>query len=441
MARRTIDLLVHDAAQVVTVDAGGRGPARTAARMNDLRVVPCGSVAVHRGKVVAVGPAEDLDEAFVARRRLDASGCAVLPGFVDAHTHPVFATWRDDEFARRCRGASYEEILAAGGGILASAEVLARTDVETLVGHLRRVFRHVLLHGTTTLEAKSGYGLTTQAELVSLAAIRLAARDAPLSVVPTFLGAHAVPKAYASKRSAYVRLVTDEMIPAVARARLAAFCDVFCERGAFTPRETATILRAAARHGLRGKVHADEFADSGGAALAARLRAVSAEHLGGTGAAGIRALARAGVVPVLLPTTSLFLGLRERPDARAMIEAGCAVALASDFNPGSSPTANLSLAAALGCTTLRMTPEEVVTAITRNAAAAVGRSDVAGRVAVGRPADLVVLDAPSYVHLPYRLGTNLVRDVVRGGELVVRDGRFTAPTGDRPPTGARRASR
>jgi imidazolonepropionase len=425
MSKERVDLLVHDAAQVVTVDAGGRGPARGRAAMNDLRVVEGASVAVRGGKIVAIGPAEDLAEAYAPARRIDAAGCAVLPGFVDAHTHPVFACWREDEFARRCRGETYAQILAAGGGILASARVLQQTDVDVLVDHLRRVFDHVLLHGTTTLEAKSGYGLSTEAELKSLEALRLAARGAPLTVVPTFLGAHAMPAAHARRRSAYVREVTHEMIPAVARARLAAFCDVFCERGAFTPAETGTILRAAARHGLRAKVHADEFGDSGGAALAARHRAVSAEHLGGTGPRGIRAMARAGVVPVLLPTTSVFLRLERTPDARGMIEAGCAVALATDFNPGSSPTANLALAAALGCATLRMTPEEVVTAVTRNAAAAVGRADVAGRLAAGRPADLVVLDAPSYVHLAYRMGTNLVRDVVRGGEVVVRNGART----------------
>ncbi len=239
--------------------------------MNDLRVVEGASVAVHRGQVLAVGPSEELAETFAPVRRLDASGCAVLPGFVDAHTHPVFACWRDDEFARRCRGETYEQILAAGGGILASAKVLQEAKVEALVDHLRRVFDHVLLHGTTTLEAKSGYGLTTQAEFASLEALRLASRGAPLTVVPTFLGAHAMPTEHAAKRSVYVREVTHTMIPLVAKAGLATFCDVFCETGAFTPAETATILRAAARHGLKGKVHADEFGDSGGAALAARL--------------------------------------------------------------------------------------------------------------------------------------------------------------------------
>ena len=420
---RDVDLLVLNAAQVVTVDAGGPGPARGTQAMNDLGVIEHASVAVHRGRIVAAGPTNAITGAYRSRKRIFAEGCAVLPGFVDAHTHPAFARWRDDEFARRCRGASYEEILAAGGGILASADAMADLPEADLVARLRAVFDHALLHGTTVLEAKSGYGLTPATEVKSLRAIRAASRGWPITVVPTFLGAHAIPAAFARRRADYVRLVADVMIPLVAKRRLAVFCDVFCERGAFTVRESETILEAAAAVGLRAKVHADEFSDGGGARLAARVKAVSAEHLGATGPAGIRALAAAQVVPVLLPTTSLFLRLEKAPDARAMIEAGCAVALASDFNPGSSPTLNLALPAALGCLTLRMTPEEVVTAITRNAAAAVGREDRFGRIARGRRADLVILDAPSYVHLPYRMGTNLVRTVIRGGQVVVEGGR------------------
>jgi len=425
---RDVDLLILQAAQVVTVDAGGPGPARGRAAMNDLGVLEDASVAVHRGRIVAVGPTNEITRDYRAKRRLFAGGRVVLPGFVDAHTHPAFARWRDDEFGRRCRGASYEEILAAGGGILASAQAMADLPEKALVEHLRRVYDHALLHGTTVLEAKSGYGLTPATEVKSLRAIRTAARGWPITVVPTFLGAHALPAEFRRRRADYVHLVTDVMIPLVARRKLAVFCDVFCERGAFTLRESEAILAAGAAHGLRGKIHADEFSDGGGARLAARVKAVSAEHLGATGPVGIRALAKAGVVPVLLPTTSVFLGLEAKPDARAMIEAGCAVALATDFNPGSSPTANLSLSAALGCTMLGMTPEEVVTAITRNAAAAVGREDRFGCIAKGRRADLVILDAPSYVHLPYRMGTNLVHTVVRGGQVVVEDGRRTKAT-------------
>ena len=343
---RTVDLLVLNAAQVVTVASGTRGPARGTKAMNDLGVVPDASIAIHRGRVVAVGPTNEITRTWRGRRRIFVEGRCVLPGFVDAHTHPVFARWRDDEFARRCRGESYEAILAAGGGILASARALEATPEADLVAHLVRVFDRMLLDGTTTVEAKSGYGLTLEAEEKSLRALKRAARLVPITVVPTFLGAHAIPAAYSRRRAAYVRLVTKVMIPRIAGERLAEFCDVFCEEGAFTAKESAAILRAGRAHGLLPKIHADEFGDGGGAALAARLRAVSAEHLGGTGAAGIAALSKARVVPVLLPTTSVFLRLASKPDARAMISADCAVALATDFNPGSSPTSSLSLAAA-----------------------------------------------------------------------------------------------
>ncbi len=421
---RTVDLLVLDAAQVVTVASGPAGPAKGRAAMNDLGVLEGASLAVHRGRILAIGPTNEVMREYRSTQRVHVHGKTVLPGFVDAHTHPVFAKWRDDEFARRCRGESYERILEAGGGILASAKALQMTPEEDLVAHLRGVYDHAVLHGTTTLEAKSGYGLTPESERKSLVAIRRAAKGARLSVVPTFLGAHAIPEEYGWRRADYVRLLTRVMIPRVAADGLAVFCDVFCEDGVFTPEESEAILRAGKRAGLRPKIHADEMKDTGGAALAAKVRAVSAEHLGSASASGIRALAAAGVVPVLLPTTSVFLRLEKKPDARGMIEAGCAVALATDFNPGSSPTANLALSASLGCSMLGLTPEEAITAITRNAAAAVGLSDSAGSIAVGRPADLVILDAPSYVHLPYRMGTNLVHTVLRHGRVVVSEGRL-----------------
>jgi len=414
-----VDLLLLQASQVVTVASGGHGPAFGRAAMNDLGVLEYASIAVSDGRIVAIGPTHDVIRRYRGRRRLFLEGKTVLPGFVDAHTHPVFADWRTDEFARRCRGETYAQILAAGGGILASAKALGRMSEAELAKRAVAAFDHALLYGTTTIEAKSGYGLTPESERKSLRAIRRARRRARISVVPTFLGAHALPAEYAKKRAAYVRLVTDTMIPRIARERLAEFCDVFCEKGAFTAAESLAILRAGKAHGLRPKIHADEIERSGGALVAAKVGATSAEHLGATDAAGIRALVKAKVVPVLLPTTSVFLKLAKKPDARAMIDAGCAVALASDFNPGSSPTANLSLAAALGCSMLSMTPEEVVTAITRNAAAAVGREGVAGSLAVGRPADVVVIDAPSYVHVPYRMGTNLVHTVLRHGRVMV----------------------
>jgi imidazolonepropionase len=420
---RTCDLLLENAAQVVTVDDGRPGPKRGERAMNELGVIERGAVAVEGGTVVGVGSGASMRRRWRPKARLDVEGRTVLPGFVDAHTHPVFARMREDEFARRCRGEDYEQILAAGGGILASARALVKSSPARLAAQVAARFERMLLHGTTTVEAKTGYGLTDEGEKLSLVALQRAAAAAGNRIVPTYMGAHALPDAFRKRRRAYVDQVIDEMIPHAASGGFVRFFDVFVERGAFTAAEGRRMCRAARAHGLRVKVHADEFRDGGGARLAAEVGATSAEHLGGTGAAGIRALARAGVVPVLLPATSLFLRLPRRPDARAMIAAGCPVALATDFNPGSSPTENLSLVAALGCLTLSMTPEEVVVAVTRNAAAAVGEEERAGRIAPGRPADLVVLDAPSYEFLPYRLGTNLVHTVLVGGKVVVANAR------------------
>ncbi len=418
----TVDLLLVRASQVVTLD-GGEGPLAGKAAMNELGVIDDGAVAVQAGRIVDVGPTIELARRHRGFRRIGCRGRTILPGFVDAHTHPAFARMREDEFAMRCRGATYEDILAAGGGIHASAKRLRDEPPGRLVASIRRRLDRMLLHGTTVVEAKSGYGLETDAEIKSLRAIGEAARGHPVRVVRTFLGAHAMPPAYRDDRETYIREVIERMIPKVARQRLASFCDVFVEKNAFTVDEARRILQAARAHGLRPKVHADQFRDGGGAALAAEVGAISAEHLDGTGEEGMRRLREAGVVPVLLPASCLFLGL-PRPDARRMIDRGLPVALATDFNPGSSPTENLSLVAALACAELGMTPEEALAGITRNAAAAIGLEAEAGRIAVGRRADLVILDAPSYVHVAYRLGTNLVRSVVVDGKIAVDRGRI-----------------
>lgn len=420
---RNADLLLLGASQVVTVDGGRAAAKRGAQEMNDLRVIEDGAIAIRRGRILAVGPTNDITRTYRAMHRIFCRGRTILPGFVDAHTHPVFAKMREDEFARRCRGEDYEAILKAGGGIHASAEALRAAPLSALVHGVRERFDGMLLHGTTAAEAKSGYGLSPESEVKSLRALRKGAAQHPLTVTRTFLGAHVVPREYARDRAAYVRLLCEHMIPRVARRKLASFCDVFVERGAFRVSEAREILRAGKHHGLRPKVHADQFRDSGGARLAAEVGAISVEHVDATGRGGIRALAKAGVIPVLLPTAAVFTGLAHKPKARALIEAGCAVALATDFNPGTAPSENLGLTASLGCSLLGMTPEEVIAAITRNAAAACGLHENHGRIAKGRPANLVVLDAPSYTFLPYRIGTNLVHQVFVNGLKVVERGR------------------
>jgi len=426
---KSADLLLIGASQVVTVDGGRAAAKRGVEEMNDLRVIEDGGVAIRRGKIVDVGSTNHISATWRGLERIHCRGRTLLPGFVDAHTHPVFARTREDEFAMRCRGADYEHILAAGGGIHASARALRAASQDALAQGVADRLGRMLIHGTVAVEAKSGYGLSTESELTSLRAVRQAAARSPMTVVRTFLGAHVVPEEYARNRAGYVALIIEEMLPRIARQKLAQFCDVFVERGAFSVPEARAILRAARRLGLRPKVHADQFRDRGGARLAAEVKAISVEHVDATRRPGRLALAAAGVVPVLLPTASLFTGLKHVPDARALIAEGCAVALATDFNPGTSPTENLLLVAALGCSLLRMTPEEVVCAITRNAAVATGLAETHGRIAVGRPAHLVILDAPSYVHLPYRLGTNLVWRVLIDGRTVAERGRLTTGGG------------
>jgi imidazolonepropionase len=421
---RTADLLMLGASQVVTVSGGRAGPARGPKAMNRLGVIEDGALAITRGRIVGIGTSNEITKQFRGTRRLFCRGRTLLPGFVDPHTHPVFANWREGEFALRARGADYEEILAAGGGIHASAAATRAASLGDLIEGVQRRLDRFLLHGTTLIEGKSGYGLTHVSEMRSLRALGRAARDHPVDVVRTFLGAHVVPKEWEADRAGYVREITDRMLPEVAAKKLAEFCDVFVERGAFTVEEATTILRAARRLGLRAKVHADQFRDGGGALLAARMKAVSVEHVDATRRPGILALRRAGVVPVLLPTASIFTGLRQLPSGRKLIDAGLPVALATDFNPGTSPTENQMLVASMACALLGMTPEEAIVGITRNAAAAIGRSDTHGQIAVGRRADLVVLDAPSYTFLPYRMGTNLVHAVLVGGRVVARRGRL-----------------
>lgn len=417
---RNADLVLLGASQIVTMDGGRAGAKRGTKAMNRIGVLEDAGMAIRRGRIVAIGRTNEIARSFRAMHRVFCRGRAVLPGFVDPHSHPVFAKPRVEEFAMRCRGADYEEILAAGGGIHASARAVREADLEDLAAQVHERLDRMLRYGIVALEGKSGYGLTVEAELKSLQALRRGAHSHPIEVVRTFLGAHVVPEEFKRRRGDYVKLIIDEMIPRVARRKLARFCDVFVERGAFGLAEARRILQAGKRHGLRPKVHADQFRDGGAAKLAASMKAISAEHLDATKPAGIRALADAKVVAVLLPTAGVFTGLKQRPDARRFIDAGCAVALSTDFNPGTSPSENLSLAASLGCTLLGMTPEEVICAITRNAAAAVGIEDRYGRLAAGRRADFVVLDAPSYEHIPYRIGANLVRDVFVAGRQVVK---------------------
>lgn len=398
------------ASQVVTC----RGPARArrGAEMSDLEVLTNAAVLIgDDGLVAEVGPYDDMAaRARAANAKLVEVDGVLFPGFVDSHTHTVFGAARTGEQERRARGESYKEIGAAGGGILASVNDVRDRSLEDLVAFTEQRLGHFLALGTTTVEVKSGYGLSLGAELKQLEAAKAVSRSAP-QVVATFLGAHEVPPEFRDRPEEYVDLVVGEMLPAVREQGIARYCDVFCEPGVFTVEQSRRVLEAARRHGLGLKLHADELDPSGGAELAARLGAVSADHLGAISDEGIRALAGSDTIAVLLPGTMLFLGERRQAPGRALIDAGAAVALATDFNPGSSPGMSLPLMGMLGVTQLGLLPAEAVIAMTVNGAAAVGEAATRGQIATGFRADLALAAVRDWRELVYWYGVNLITDV------------------------------
>ncbi len=402
--------------QLVTVDPSRSDDVAPGARA--LGVIPAAALLVDDAGVVTwLGP-ERAAPAIAGMRVVDLAGSIVTPGFVDCHTHIVYGGDRAADFAQRAAGASYEQIAARGGGIQTTVRATRAARDEDLLASAERRLRRLLSMGVTTAEVKSGYGLDPHHELRLLRVIRELGRVQPVRVVPTFLGAHVVPTAFGTTREAYVAALLDDMLPAVARDGLAEFCDVFCEVGAFDLASSARILEAARALGLGLKVHAEQLSHLGAARLAARLGATSADHLEFADASDAEALAAAGTVAVLLPGASLFLGAKRWAPARLLLDAGVAVALSTDCNPGSANTTHLPLMATLGCTCLAMAPHEALWGITRAAARAVRRESTAGQLAPGRAADFVVLDLPDIVHLPYEFGANPVRATYIQGQCV-----------------------
>jgi imidazolonepropionase len=422
-----VDFLLTGAGQLVTCDPGlGEGP---------LGLVERGAVAAAGGRVVYAGPEAGLPDLEVdaGAVRVEAGGQAVVPGFVDAHTHLVFAGERADEFAARLRGVGYEEALAAGGGINRTVrETRAAADADLEAAAAARLGR-ALEYGTTTLEAKSGYGLTVEDERRSLEVLARVAAGSPVEVVPTFLGAHLIPEEYAGDRAGYLDLLEHEMLPAC--APLAEFVDAFCDRGALTVEESRRVLAAGARHGLKGKLHANELGSTGGAALAAELGCASADHLLFCDQEEARALAAAGTVAVLLPGTSFLLRTGRAAPVQVLRDAGVTMALGTDCNPGTCYCESMQLVIALACVHGGLTPEEAVLAATDGAARALGRGGRVGRLAPGAACDLVLLAGRSYLDLAYHLGVNLARLVVKGGVVRAGDG-AGVPVGRGEPAGA-----
>jgi len=412
-------LAVVNCAQLVTL-AGPERP-RVGPELRDLGIVANGGMFVREGLIESVGSRDEIESLIESDTEVvDALGRVVLPGFVDAHTHPVFGGTRVDEFEERSKGATYEEIAARGGGIQSTVNATRAMYEEMLAYKCWKYADWFLRSGTTTIEAKSGYGLSLEDELKILRIINRLGSETPLRYVPTFLGAHSIPSEYRSRRDEYVSLIIEEMLPAVAQEKLAEFCDVFCEQNVFTTDEAWKILSAARCHGMGLRIHADQLSLSGGAQLAAELGTVTADHLEHTDAAGIAALKEAGVQPVLLPGSVYALGSSRYPAAREMIDAGLAVVLATDFNPGSSPTPSIPMILSLASTHMKMTPAEGISAVTINAAYSLNRGAQLGSLEPGKIADFVIHDCSDYREISYFFGIEHPSHVYVHGTLISR---------------------
>jgi imidazolonepropionase len=420
LTKEKVDLLITKANELITLRSTSKEPVKKE-KKRDLGIINDGSVAVHQGKIVAVGKTGKIEQHYRSKMVVDASGKVVMPGFVDSHTHLVFAGAREEEFELRLQGLSYMEILAKGGGILKTVRATRKASKEQLVDYGKKTLDVMLEHGTTTVEAKSGYGLTIKDEIKCLEVAKELDETHPIDVVSTFLGAHAVPPEYKGETDKYVKLVAEEMIPEVAERRLAEFCDVFCEEGVFNVEQSRKILQAGRDYGLKLKIHADELTNLGGAELAAEVKAISAEHLLFASESGLKAMAKEGVMAVLLPTAAFSLMADKYADARKIVQFGVPVALGTDFNP-SCWTENMQMAIAFACREMRLTVAEAIIASTINAAHAVDCAQEVGSLERGKKANIIILDVPNYKFLGYRFGVNLVDKVIKDGNIVVDKG-------------------
>ena len=407
-------LLIKNAAQVVTPQGH---TAIKGASMKDVKIYENASVLIEDGHIVAVGDGAEWAKTVPVDKQIDATGKTVLPGFVDSHTHFVFGGYRADEFLWRMEGMTYMEIMERGGGINNTMKATRNASAEELIEHSMDILEKMLAFGITTVEGKSGYGMDHDTELKQLEVMKELEQRQPVEIVRTFLGAHSIPPEYKGRNEEFLEFLIKEVMPDVKKADLAQFCDIFCEKGVFSIEESRKFLQQAKDMGFDLKIHADEIVTLGGAELGAELGCTSADHLLHASDEGIKALANSDTVATLLPTTAFCLKEPFAP-ARKMIDAGCAVALATDFNPGSGFTNSVPLMIALGVIYMGMTAEEAITALTLNGAAAVGRADTIGSIEEGKQADIVILQYPSYKFLPYHTGVNIVETVIKKGKVV-----------------------
>jgi imidazolonepropionase len=403
--------------QLVTV-SGKQKKVKTGKDMQNIGVIENAAVLIEDDKIVWFGPMEELSMSNLKEADvLDCIGKVVMPGFVDSHTHLLFAGSRENEFAMRCSGATYQEIASKGGGILNTVNHVRAAAKKELKKTARKYLNSMMRHGTTTVEIKSGYGLDMDNEVKMLESINELNNEEVITIIPTFLGAHAVPPEYSDRKSEYIREITEKMIPYIGKKKLAEFCDVFFENGYFNRDECIHILTAGTKNNLFPKLHGDELSPAGGAELAAEIGAVSVDHLEHISNVGITALAKTGVIATLLPGVSFFLNHQYAP-ARKMIDAGVVVALATDFNPGSCMSYSMPMMMTIACTQMKMSPEEVIVASTLNAAAALKLSHEIGSIEVGKKADIIVLDIPNYKFIPYHFGENHVWRVIKNGVVL-----------------------
>jgi imidazolonepropionase len=412
-----VDLIIKNAEELLTLSPSSK-------EESGLGIIRKGAITVKEGKIFWIGKTGELPKRFGLGKdgqEIDATGKVVMPGLIDSHTHLIFAGSREKEFEQRIQGLSYLEIAERGGGILSTVEATRKASFDELLLLGKKRLDRMLSKGVTTIEAKSGYGLSLQDEMKILKVMKALQEVHPIEIVPTFLGAHTIPREFRDARARYIDLLTKEMIPRVAQERLAEFCDVFCEEKAFTLEESKKILETGKGYGLKPKIHADQLSPGGGAELAAEVNAFSADHLEHISQTGIERMAEKGVTAVLLPGASFFLSMKKFPPAREMIQKGVYVSLATDLNPGSSMTESLPLMMTMGCTMYKMVPKEVIQGTTIHAARSMGRENEIGSLEVGKQADILLLAIPNYRYLPYHFGVDHVEVVIKKGRIVYKN--------------------
>jgi len=414
------DLVIFNSNELVSMNTRYGAP-RIGENMSELAIIKDGAIAIKDDLIIFIGTTDDLISKYEFGKiptKVDATNKLVTPGFVDPHTHIIFDGTRENELSMKLEGKTYLEILKAGGGILRTVRKTREATLEKLVENGKKILDRMMSYGTTTLEAKSGYGLTTESEIKQLKTIQILNNKHPLDIIPTFLGAHAIPPEYNDKTEKYIDLIVSDMIPKIAKEGLAEFCDVFCEKGIFSIKQTRKILKTAIRYGLKPQIHIDEIVDTNGALLASKVRAIQTGHLLKSNDEGLKAMAEAGVIATLLPGTPFCLMLDDYAPARKMIDLGIPVALATDLNPNCW-TESMQMIITLACYHMKLSPAEALTAATINGACAIQKQDEIGSLEIGKRADLIVFDIPNHNFLPYHFGVNLVSKVIKNGKIIV----------------------